>query len=492
MIKIKSLSLLYKLLLLSYITVLCICWFCVFQTLKGSFTNKINSLFESACNEQFRLGNSIKTMAENKHYSPENQRYYLLGAVKNGMESYAQYYSGDETFFQISNLKGELVHGNFPAQRQNELTLYPQQDGSINYCLKSIEDKKVVFVSSYVKIYTTLFRFDYAQDVTQSLEEEIALTKRISWIMFLSLVLLTGLLYYGVRNALKPLNQLGDQAKAIAGGIYDMRVQVVHDDEVGSVAIEFNNMAEAVENHINMITETARLRELFAANLAHEIKTPITSIMGYADYAARKELNKEELYYIQNYIKQEAKRLDSLSQKLLEWSDISHLQKANFKACDTRRLFRHVLMTVNPVIEKNKQQVLEENQVSAIFADEILFVSLLSNLLVNASRASGENDIIEFSMALQTIPEKKLIVQVKDHGIGIGEEDISRVVEPFYMADKARDRRNSGSGLGLALCSAIVKAHHGVMTIESKVDIGTTVTVIIPQPDNFDNLFTFA
>jgi len=491
MTKGKSLSLLYKLLLLSYITVLCICFFCVFQALKGSVDNKMNSLFESAYSEQFRVGNSIKTMVENKQYSPENRRYYLLGAIKNGIEAYSQYYSGYESFFQISNLEGELVYGSFPVQWQTELTLHPQQDGAIVYCLKSIEGKKVIFVSSYVKIYTTLFRFDYAQDVTRSLEEELALAKRTSWILFISQILLVGLLYIGVKSALKPLNQLGNQAKAIAGGIYDLRVKVVHDDEVGSVATEFNNMAEAVENHINMITETARLRELFAANLAHEIKNPITSIIGYADYAARKELNREELYHIQSYIKKEGKRLDSLSQKLLEWSNLGR-QEADLRACDSGRLIQHVLMSVNPVIKKNKQQVLAENNVTAILVDEILFVSLLTNLLVNASKASGEEDIIELTMTLQTIPEKKLIIQIKDHGIGISEEDISRVAEPFYMADKARDRRNSGSGLGLALCSAIVTAHHGEMIIESKVNIGTTISVIIPQPDNFDNFFTFA
>jgi signal transduction histidine kinase len=253
----------------------------------------------------------------------------------------------------------------------------------------------------------------------------------------------------------------------------------MQNDEIRQLAASFNNMADAVREHVHTLSESARLKELFASNMAHEIRTPITSIVAYSDYAARKDMDRAELQEILEYIKTEGERIADLSVKILGWSSINSREKADIRPCRPQRIARHVLMTLKPVAEMSNQSIKTDIRVSVMHADETLIISLLVNLCKNALNASG--DRAEIGLIIENGACGNLIIKVSDTGTGIEENELRHITEPFYMVDKARDRSSGGSGLGLTLCRAIAKAHNGQMVIESVFGKGTCVTVKIPQ-----------
>jgi signal transduction histidine kinase len=227
------------------------------------------------------------------------------------------------------------------------------------------------------------------------------------------------------------------------------------------------------------LKEAAHSKEMFASNLSHELKTPLTSVVAYADYAIQKDLNREELNGILEYIRKEGQRLSGLSDKILEWNSLNHMESVDIKPCRPQRIIDQALYILKPFAESKNQKIEVVNNVTVIYADESLFVSLIVNLVKNALNASAESDIVK--LFLSDNNNGDLVLCVEDSGIGIEEAELEKITEPFYMVDKARDRSKGGSGLGLSFCLAIVNAHNGSMEIDSVYGKGTRVTVIFPQ-----------
>lgn len=171
--------------------------------------------------------------------------------------------------------------------------------------------------------------------------------------------------------------------------------------------------------------------------------------------------------------------MDKLSEKLLDWSKLGKQHEADIKNCRSERVISHIRYAITPILANKKQHLTIQNETAIMRIDEPLMISAIINLLQNASRASGEGK--EIALSIYNDENQNLIVCVRDQGIGIDENEIAKILEPFYMIDESRDRANEGSGLGLSLCDAIVRAHGGEMRFESKIGEGTEVMIIIPQ-----------
>ncbi len=473
-----SISLRNRLILIVYVLAFTTGLFCAWQSIETTQSRLVKNAYDTALNEQFRIGYAIKKMAENYNYSKEAEGYFLLGTIRNSAISYADYYGVDSSY-RITNGDNGTIYSNIPDEYILLLDLFPTTDGTVNYVMKQSKDKTLIFVSSYIKIYQSLFRLDYIQDVTNLRVLVASLANKIAVTLFLVEILLLATLYLTIKKALLPLNNLKNQAIAISQGDYDLRAKIIHNDEVGQLATSYNDMADAVQEHIHTLSESARLKELFASDLAHEIKTPITSIVAYSDYAARTDVKKEELHKLLEYIKREGQRIGELSDKILRWSSINHHNEIDVKPCRPQRIIDQCLYTLRPVAEQKNQVIKVENHTEIIFSDEALLVSLITNLCKNALNASDNGSSI--NLIIINDKDGSLCIKVIDTGIGIEKDELKRIMEPFYMVDKARDRAKGGAGLGLSLCSAITAAHNGRMEIESMYGRGTCVTIKIPQ-----------
>ena len=239
-----------------------------------------------------------------------------------------------------------------------------------------------------------------------------------------------------------------------------------------------NMMADAVEKNVADLERVAEERKTFIANLAHEMKTPLTSIMGFADILrVKRVVPDEERREYANVIVEETKHLRSLSGKLMELISVGGTQP-EYQETSLRELLQEVGVSLQPVLAGRGVTLTWSAPEAMISVDRELFKSLLYNLVDNGAKASQPGQAVTIEAGYR---EDRLYISVTDRGIGIPPNELKRITEPFYMVDKARTRKAGGAGLGLALCQEIAKLHHATLTIESTLGEGTCVTVIMEE-----------
>lgn len=271
-----------------------------------------------------------------------------------------------------------------------------------------------------------------------------------------------------------PLKRMSRAARRIAAGDYGERLSLTDGGEVGELAASFNDMAEAVEEKLGQLAKSAREKEDFAANFAHELKTPLTSIIGYADTIYQKELSREELRKASWHIWNEGMRLEALSLKLM---DLIMLEKQDFPLTQmpAKELLQDVSESLAPLFPQYKAEFLLQAEPAEVMAEYDLLKTLLLNLADNSLKAGSS----QIRMTGQRESEGYRI-RIRDNGCGMEEEELSRIKEAFYMVDKARSRRQHGAGLGLALAERIAELHGSSLVFESKKAVGTEVSFLLP------------
>lgn len=300
--------------------------------------------------------------------------------------------------------------------------------------------------------------------------------QRIYSYVFLILIFLSGILAYILSYFLtRPLTKLSKASKEISSGNYGYRSRINTRDEIGMVSRDFDQMAETLQTNILEMELSLERQKEFMGNFTHEMKTPMTSIIGYADLLRRQELSPEEQADAANYIFTEGKRLERLSLKLL---DILVLDKEDIlpTAVSPARIIRHLVSHMKPIYEKEMITLSCNCQKGTCFLEPDLFYSLLENLLDNARKSFDRGGSI--SITSKILPDGCL-VEIQDNGRGIPKESLEHLTEAFYRIDKSRSRALGGFGLGLTLCSRIVSLHKGTIHFESTPETGTKVTVIL-------------
>ncbi|HLR74524.1 MAG TPA: ATP-binding protein [Virgibacillus sp.] len=232
------------------------------------------------------------------------------------------------------------------------------------------------------------------------------------------------------------------------------------------------------------ITELKKLevmRKDFVANVSHELKTPITSIKGFAETLLDGDINNErEKNHFLDIIYEESKRIQFLIEDLLT---LSKLEKDEFQLNLSKINLSTILDDVIPMIKQRAQQanvslhVQMEEQVM-LTADSEKIKQVLINLLANAISYTSEHG--QISLVIKELDDDIQMI-VQDTGIGINEKDLPRIFERFYRVDKDRSRNTGGTGLGLAIVKHIVEAHKGRISVESELEKGTTFYVYLPK-----------
>lgn len=271
------------------------------------------------------------------------------------------------------------------------------------------------------------------------------------------------------RRMTRPLRTLTTASAEIADGDYARRTGLHTGDEIETLSSSFDKMADAVQEKITALQADVRQREDFMGAFAHELKTPMTSIIGYADMLRTIQASPAEQYEAAGAIYHEGRRLEALSGKLLALLGLGE---------ETITLQPTALAALWPRLQAACPGVPLQLPAcdAAVQADADLLLDLLCNLVGNAVKASEPGQPVEVRAADNG---DTVTLTVADHGCGIPQSEISRVTEPFYMVDKSRARKQGGSGLGLALCKRIAEVHGSDLHIESTPGEGTRVSVIL-------------
>lgn len=233
--------------------------------------------------------------------------------------------------------------------------------------------------------------------------------------------------------------------------------------------------AEELEGEIKLLEEAADRREEFIASFAHELKTPLTAIIGYADMLRSREMSPKNRFTAAGYIFSEGKRLEALSLKLMEII-VSGKQGIERRKFDAPYFIREVAAVTVPSLASDGMTLDMRWEQGEVEIEPDLFKTLMVNLIDNARKASKKGQTVELYGKKE---DGGYAFYVRDHGRGMKKEDLSRITEPFYMIDKSRSRAQNGAGLGLALCQRIAELHGTTLEYESEPGIGTTVRVLL-------------
>lgn len=277
--------------------------------------------------------------------------------------------------------------------------------------------------------------------------------------------------FFLARNLTRPLQALTSAAKAITEGKLEQQVNVKSQDEIGQLADAFNHMSQEV-------ARVNQLRRQMTADIAHDLRTPLTVIGGYIEAMRDGVLQPtpERLSLVYG----EIERLQNLvgDLRMLSQADAGELSM-HPQMISPRGLLMHVADTFQHSAEQNHVRLVVEaaNELPEIKVDEARMMQVFSNLLSNALRYTPEGGEITLSAKVMG---QQMVLSVSDNGIGIAPEELPLIFDRFHRADPSRHTETSESGLGLAIVKALVEAHGGTTSAESVEGEGTSLHIHLP------------
>ncbi|MFP3154659.1 HAMP domain-containing histidine kinase [Lachnospiraceae bacterium ZAX-1] len=341
------------------------------------------------------------------------------------------------------------------------------------YSLQKTNSESYVLTAGKLTLDEKSIYFLNAVDIGFSVAQEERMLQNFRWVYFATLGIGMVLTFLLSLFLTRPIKRLTNASYRISHGDYAQRLPVTQNDEIGELSNSFNRMADAIEDKMSELSQNARQKEDFVAAFAHELKTPLTSVIGYADVLYQKNLPPQETKAAAWYILNEGLRLETLARKLM---DLIVLNRQDFvlEEMPFDEILQNACNGLAPLLKEKKVNLTFETDAISIRADFDLFKTLLLNLIDNAVKAgcstiqiTGRHNKGRYS------------IRVADDGCGIPQAELSRITEAFYMVDKSRSRKQYGAGLGLSLVTRIVEIHHGKINFDSHEGSGTSVTIEI-------------
>ncbi len=289
--------------------------------------------------------------------------------------------------------------------------------------------------------------------------------------VLLILSILGGYLIAG--QALKPIKAVTEAANAISDG-QDLKARIGATggrDEVSQLAASFDNMFDRLE-------ASFEAEQQFTSDASHELRTPTTVILAECNYAQKNAKTPEDYQASLDVIQRQAEKMSTLVKSLLEITRLDQgTQKVNLEYADLSDLV-HVVCEEQAIVARSGIRLQTDIQPELYAEIDVFLISrMLQNLIDNAFKFGKENGYVRVTLHRAGAGAR---LTVEDNGIGISEEDRSRIFQRFYQAEDSR-RSQGGMGLGLSMVRQIVQLHGGTITVDSTEGRGTTFTVTLPE-----------
>ncbi len=274
----------------------------------------------------------------------------------------------------------------------------------------------------------------------------------------------------------RPLRDMSVATKKFARGEFTARVSIDSNDEIGELALAFNNMANSLANSEGM-------RRSFIANVSHELKTPMTSIGGFIDGILDGTIPPSKHQHYLSIVSEETRRLARLVKSMLDLSRIDsgevNLTPTLFDISETLGM---ILLTYEDKIYQKNLEITGFDDIYPcdVKGDKDLLHQVIYNLIENAVKFTNDNGTITFSIKETAT---RVTVSVENTGAGIDAEDLPMIFDKFYKTDKSRSHDKHGLGLGLYLVRTIIQLHGGDIVATSEKDVSTKFEFYIPKTD---------
>ncbi len=437
------------------------------------FRTSLNREIGQALDENSILRFAFETAALNVPVKYDLLQDSSVEQIASNLETGGQ---GTGRLLRLSDEGKTVLYASDGFETDDEL-LKTVQENQYSYRVIRLGDKYYIQTGSSVNALGRALHLETLRDVSQVFAERdmgFTVFRRLTVLM---LLLDIGIMYFIASRLTQPIKLLMQATKEMASGDYGYRARQVSNDELGQLTQDFNHMSEALEQTIGQLEGEVQAREDFVGAFAHELKTPLTSIIGYADMLRSRKLDEEKSLLSANYIYTEGKRLETMSLRLL---DIIVTKKEGIKPQKVQsEVFFEYLRSM--FLPKEGMEFEFAYDQGVVWADVSLIQTVLVNLVDNACKASEAGGKIEVSgCAVQG----GYRFTVRDFGIGIPAEELSKITQAFYMVDKSRSRSRNGAGLGLALCTEILAKHGSKLDIESTSGEGTVAGFILQEFEN--------
>lgn len=316
--------------------------------------------------------------------------------------------------------------------------------------------------------------FTYAKDVSYLDEDFKSMCTVFIAASVGASVILAVVLFFVLRRLSAPLEKLRKATAEIAGGNFGARASVAGKDEFSMLASDVNKMADKVQEQLCSLEESAETKQMMLDNLAHEMRTPLTSIRGYAEYVINARIDEQERKEALEYIISEAERMRHISERLL---DEAFIRENGIKPepTDLSTLVFNAQKSLMPKAVEKEVLINTTAQSITVNCDPLLIGLVITNLTDNAIKACRKNGRVEINCRTE---DGSVVVSVSDNGIGMSADQLERITEPFYRTDKSRSRSDGGTGLGLSLCDKIIRAHGAKLIFSSLPGKGTKAFII--------------
>lgn len=388
-----------------------------------------------------------------------------------------QSFSGTISFC-LRDKDGQMIYQNGGFSNDSSL-VKKVKSGTRGYKIVENSDKYKVHVLRKLDIEGEDIFLENSRDISSLFKGRKEQYQSFLYCIGLLSLVGTVVIFIVTRWLVKPIKKLSQATKQMTTDGLGEEIIVRSNDEIGQLTRDFNTMSKRLMVSMDKLQDALNRQEIFVGNFAHELKTPLTSMIGYGDMLRSKRLSEEQIVSYANLIVEEGKRLEVMSMKLME---LIVLKKQDFilNRIDAKGFFAEITAVIAPIMENSKVEFKVLVEDGYIIGEPDLLKTVCLNLLDNARKAIEDNGVVEF-LGIKDNDGYRIVV--RDNGCGIDADEIDKVREAFYMVDKSRSRSVGGAGLGLAICDQIIKMHHGKMLIESVKGQGTKFSVLLKGGD---------
>ena len=309
----------------------------------------------------------------------------------------------------------------------------------------------------------------------QSIKDLLNISSRSIRVSIVSILLITIALMQNIsRKIVNPIKKITDATKKVASGDFTIELETKRDDEIGELTHNFNKMVKEL-NSIEC------LQKDFINNVSHEIKTPISSIQGFAKLLEADDLIKEERKEYAEIIKEESDRLLYLSTNILKLAKLENQERIMNKT--KFNIAEQIRRTISVLEQKWKEKNIKFNvslKEQEFLGEKDLMYQVWMNIIENSIKFSKQDGQIDVKMKTN---QDSIIVEIKDYGIGMEEEEAKKIFDRFYQVDKSHTK--PGAGLGMTIAKIIVELSDGKIEVKSKLNESTTFIVTLPSKLEF-------
>jgi heavy metal sensor kinase len=390
-----------------------------------------------------------------------------------------------KNFFQIRYTNGTTIEKSRSLKRL-ELPLPPSQD-RINYQTIHLEGLPARLVNFRFKSYgedenekkvsaAERNASSFIVQCAQNIDQQVDLLQNYGLILSLSIfsiMIISGAGgFFIAKRALSPIRKISETIKGISESNLAQRISTQNvPKELRGLAVSFNQTFDRLE-------KSFKRQKQFVSDASHELRTPLSVILSQSEVTLRKERSTEEYKNALTAIGEATGFISEIVGKLLTLARLgSDKIELKMEPTDLGEVIRKAVKVVTPLATRKGVIInFAEDEKALVRGDRVALLELFVNVLDNAIKYNVKDGKIDTTIAKQS---DFIITQIKDTGIGISGEDLDKVFDRFYRADKSRSKQGGGIGLGLSICEEIVKLHGGRIEIKSQIGTGTTVSIYL-------------